>query len=245
MGTDPLKQLQTQRILVVDDDISILKLLKTLLLGAGHDVVTCDDGAEALHLLNTEPFDLVITDAIMPVISGYELIKSIRNESIHKEIPIMMLTRRKTRQDVKMAVSLGVNDYILKPIDEHLLLVKVNSWLKREAGKQHVLECALTPEQASGRIAFSCNLISISESFLTCTLSLPIPINQWCEMNAPIFEEIGVTPPLVRLISCIELHRPELTEVTFEAKFSFIGVPEADLRKIRNWLNREEIRRRK
>jgi CheY-like chemotaxis protein len=156
-----------------------------------------------------------------------------------------MLTRKRHRQDVKRAVDVGVTDYVIKPIDEHLFLDKVELCLKKGTGKRHILECSLHGDQAQGEIGLSCKIMSISESYLTCELSLPVPLNLQCEIRATIFEEIGISPPLIKLITCGLVPSTDARESTYEAKFSFIGVPEPDLRKIRTWLNRVEIQRRK
>ncbi len=234
-----------QRLLVVDDEASILGIVKTILTKAQYTVTTCETVAEALKFLHHEPFDCLITDAIMPLATGYDLIKSIREGCSHKDIPILMLTRKRNRQDVKKALEVGVTDYVLKPIDEHLFLDKVEICLRKGEGKRHIIECTLHGDQSNGALLVACKISAISESYLTCIVSLPIPAELQCEMNAPIFDDIGITPPITKLISCVKAPPQTGENHNYIAKFSFVGVPEPELRKIRTWLNREEMRRRK
>jgi len=230
------------RVLIVDDEITVLKFVKTILLRAQYEAVTCSSAEEALKLLNQGPFDCLITDALMPVTSGYELVKEVRKSPHFGELPVLMLTRKRHRQDVKMAVDAGVTDYVLKPIDEHLLLDKVELCLTKGRGKRHTYECRVSSEKSKAALAFQCSISAISESFLTVFTHIPISSSSPLEIQGGLFEEIGIKAPLIKLISCSPIDRGDFA---YQSKFTFMGVPESDLKKIRAWLNREEIARRK
>src|SRR6185312_14457496 len=87
-------------------------------------------GEDALRLLSQKKFDLVITDAMMPKMTGLDLVRTIRRNPSFQHLPILMLTRKSDRSDVQKALEAGITDYVLKPIDEHLLLDKVTLSLK-------------------------------------------------------------------------------------------------------------------
>jgi len=104
-------------ILVVDDDSFVRSLLKGILLSEGHCVSTAVNGQEALHQLTAEAaIDLVITDMDMPVMSGLELLRSLRNGG--RSIPVIFLTGNQEIRVAVEAMKKGANDYILK--DEHI-----------------------------------------------------------------------------------------------------------------------------
>lgn len=119
------------KILVIDDQESILKTAEALLKRAGHEVFTAADGYIALEKLAIFEFDLIITDANMPGISGFDLVKSLRLGEKTRHTPIVMLTSRQERRDVEKAIQVKVDDYVIKPIDPPVLLGKVSALLAK------------------------------------------------------------------------------------------------------------------
>jgi DNA-binding response OmpR family regulator len=111
----------------VDDEPAILQFLSTLLTRSHCEVTVAESAIEARKLLDKDPeaFDCVITDAIMPEITGYAFVASLRTDPRYMALPVLMLTRKRHRKDVKLAVEAGVTDYVLKPIDAALLLEKL------------------------------------------------------------------------------------------------------------------------
>ncbi|WP_420264751.1 sigma-54-dependent transcriptional regulator [Candidatus Magnetominusculus dajiuhuensis] len=112
------------KILVVEDEKSMNDILKLLLEGEGYDVVSAYDGGEGLEILKKDIFDIVITDIRMPIGSGYEILKGVRELS--PETMVLMITAFGTTEDAIEAMKLGAYDYINKPfkIDEIRLIVK-------------------------------------------------------------------------------------------------------------------------
>lgn len=117
-------------ILLVDDDADVRKLVKKILETAGYFVVTVDNGLSALSELNDHHFDLLLSDANMPQYSGFDLLRAVRRLPKHRELAIAMLTGRRDKEDIKMAVENGANDYIVKPVDPKVLLFKVQKLLE-------------------------------------------------------------------------------------------------------------------
>ncbi len=232
------------KILLVDDEVSILRIVKSILTKAMYTVRTCESGSEAFDVLSAEHFDCVITDAMMPLMTGYDLVKKIRQSEL-SHLPVLMLTRKRHRHDVKKAVEVGITDYILKPVDEHLLLDKVELALRKGTGKRHIFESAVNGKNAEVSITVPCTALTLSESAMTA--QVPMELNKELNLGigGSIFEEIGIQAPFFKMISCSRLEHRTPQGNQYEATFAFVGVPEQDLKKIRNWLNREEIRRRK
>ncbi len=106
------------RVLIVDDEASIRKVLATLLRRAGHDVVTAEDGAAALALLPGD-VDLVITDLRMPGVDGMALLAHCRTH--HPDLPVILITAHGTVGSAVEAIKAGAQDYITKPFDAHEL----------------------------------------------------------------------------------------------------------------------------
>lgn len=108
---------ESPRILVVDDDPVNLQVIETMLSAENYEVTTALSGEEALSLLDVKEWDLIISDVMMPQISGYELTKRIRKRFSVTELPILLLTARSRSTDIENGFLAGANDYVTKPVD--------------------------------------------------------------------------------------------------------------------------------
>lgn len=117
------------RILVVEDDVNLQKLMAAVLKRNGYDVLTADDGAEALDRVAESSVDLVVCDVMMPAMNGYELTRELRSQN--SGIPILMVTARETIEDKRRGFHLGADDYMVKPIDMDEMLMRVAALLRR------------------------------------------------------------------------------------------------------------------
>ncbi|MCR5595581.1 MAG: response regulator transcription factor [Lachnospiraceae bacterium] len=122
------------KILVVDDEARMRKLVRDFLVRAGYKVVEAADGMEACDLFfETNDFDLVITDVMMPKLDGWELTKQIREYS---QVPIIMLTAKSEEHDELNGFELGVDEYISKPFSPKILVARVEAILRRSVGAE-------------------------------------------------------------------------------------------------------------
>ena len=119
------------RILVVDDDESILELVKINLELMGHDVLTAPDGIKGFALVKQELPDLVILDVMMPEVDGFTVAQRIRQYPATKETPILMLTALGMLQDKVQGFNSGVDDYLVKPFELEELKLRVKALLRR------------------------------------------------------------------------------------------------------------------
>ena len=117
-----------KRILVVDDEMSIVNILKVNLEKGGYDVLTAMDGEEGLITALTEDVDLVLLDVMLPKMDGFEVYKKIRQKS---EVPILMLTARSEEIDKILGLELGADDYVTKPFSVRELMARVKANLRR------------------------------------------------------------------------------------------------------------------
>ena len=116
-------------ILVVEDDKHIRKLIEAVLKREGYNVWTVEDGEKALELMDVKHVDLIVLDAMLPKMDGYELTKILRESG--SMIPILMATAKSLIEDKKKGFSLGVDDYMTKPIDTEELLLRIKAILRR------------------------------------------------------------------------------------------------------------------
>jgi two-component system, sensor histidine kinase and response regulator len=119
------------KILAVDDDDGVRRIIKYHLNKAGYVVQIAENGKFALELLRNETPDLIISDVSMPEMNGYELYKEISSKKEYKLIPFLFLTSRSDREDIMLAKKMGVDDYLTKPVDKDLLLISVEAKISR------------------------------------------------------------------------------------------------------------------
>ncbi len=116
-------------ILVVEDEYDIRELLKEFLTEAGYDVVTAEDGLDALEKFKSFNYNLIILDIMLPKIDGYVLCEIIRKES---NVPIIMLTALDSEENQLKGFDLNIDDYITKPFSMKVFLKRVEAVLRRE-----------------------------------------------------------------------------------------------------------------
>lgn len=126
------------RILIVEDEQSILNLLKEVLKANGYIVDVATDGLKGYELFNKHSYDLVMTDLMMPNMDGNQLVNLIRKAN--SNIPILMLTALSEEHDEVRGFDLGADDYVTKPFSINVLLKRVQALLKRNIKINHVLE---------------------------------------------------------------------------------------------------------
>ena len=116
-------------ILVIEDDKNLKKLITTCLVKNNYNVFQASNGIEALEVLDKEYINAIITDIMMPIMDGYELIKELRESNYN--MPILVLTAKGTLEDKKQAFNLGIDDYMVKPIDINELPLRIKALLRR------------------------------------------------------------------------------------------------------------------
>jgi two-component system KDP operon response regulator KdpE len=120
----------TKKILVVDDDASMVRLVSQVLARKGYEVLESSNGQDALRLLYNQKPDLVLLDLVMPAMDGWQTCSRIRDVSA--TIPVIMLTgRRKTEEDVVRGLDYGADDYLIKPVGNKELVARVQAMLRR------------------------------------------------------------------------------------------------------------------
>src|SRR6516225_9933675 len=120
-----------ERVLIVDDDPDIQRLVSYNLSQAGFHVTTASSGRTALETVQEHPPDLIILDIMMPDIDGMEVCRTLRQRESSRRIPIIMLTARSEEIDRVVGFELGADDYVMKPFSPRELVLRIKSILRR------------------------------------------------------------------------------------------------------------------
>lgn len=117
------------QIMVVEDDNNTRRLMATVLRQNGYEPVCARDGVEALEMMDSHHVDLIVLDIMMPRMDGYEFTRTLRENG--SEIPILMVTAREAPQDKHKGFLIGTDDYMVKPVDEEEMLLRIAALLRR------------------------------------------------------------------------------------------------------------------
>jgi two-component system phosphate regulon response regulator PhoB len=117
------------RILLVEDDRSVDKVVEVLLELAGHEVLVATDATAGRAAIREGGYDMAILDMNLPGGSGLELLRLLRHE-LKREVPVIMLSGQKQEENIVRALERGANDYVTKPFSPRELVARVNRWMK-------------------------------------------------------------------------------------------------------------------
>lgn len=144
------------RILIVDDNVSNCDILARRLERRAFETVSVYSGIQALELIASDSFDLVLLDIMMPVMSGIEVLQKIRAQHLRSDLPVIMATAKDASEDIVQAIDLGANDYVTKPIDFKVMLARVETQieLKHASDRNRALVTQLEARNAFIQNAF-------------------------------------------------------------------------------------------
>ena len=129
------------KVMVVEDDPVSLELIQTILKENDYEVVTAESGGEAITMLKAEePVDIIVSDIMMPVMSGFQLVTYLNADAQFKKIPVILCSALNDIESVKKGLNLGAVDYIVKPVDATILLDKVRKASKKVPGSVLVVD---------------------------------------------------------------------------------------------------------
>ena len=117
------------QIMVVEDDINARRLMQAVIEQNGYAAIPASDGAEALALMDKKHVDLIVLDVMMPHMDGYTLARELR--SAGNNVPILMVTARQSAKDKKEGFLAGTDDYMVKPVDEEEMMLRIAALLRR------------------------------------------------------------------------------------------------------------------
>ncbi len=145
------------RILIAEDDGELRQLFTRVLVRSGYSVRGVANGVQALQATEEEPFDLLISDIMMPGLDGYELVRSLREAGM--QIPVLMVTAKDAFTDMQQGFLSGTDDYMVKPVNVNEMVLRVGALLRRAQmiskrcltlGKTELLYDSLTVQTPEG-----------------------------------------------------------------------------------------------
>ena len=116
---------KVKKVLVVDDDPVVIRLVKELLKTQGYVVETAKDGIDAMVMVKKEIPDLIVLDIMMPELNGYDVLRTLKFTDEFKEIPVLLLTAREQELDKRIGEMMGI-EYIQKPVNREAFLEKID-----------------------------------------------------------------------------------------------------------------------
>ncbi len=120
---------KVRKVLVVDDDPVLVRLVKELLKNQGFVVETAKDGIDAMVMVKKEKPDLIVLDIMMPELNGYDVLRALKFTDEYKEIPVLLLTAREQELDKRIGEMMGI-DYLQKPVQREALIEKIKKIFK-------------------------------------------------------------------------------------------------------------------
>ena len=143
------------KVLIAEDDRDLRQLFSRVLIKNGYSVVGVSNGQEALREMENSFFDIVISDIMMPVMDGYELVSALRESGNH--VPVLMITARDTFDDMQAGFRSGSDDYMVKPVNVNEMVLRVGALLRRS---QIANERRIT----IGNTLLECDSLTVSEN---------------------------------------------------------------------------------
>jgi DNA-binding response OmpR family regulator len=219
-------------ILIVDDQQSVLLTLEALLKSENHLVTACNNAIDALSRLSDEAFDLVISDVVMSASgTGIALLRTIRNQPKFANLPVILLTGKREKEDVEKGIEAGANDYIVKPIDPILLIAKIRNMLtKSDASSQNFAEAAVN---VKAEFETKTDILTISE--LGCVLQSNVnpSVGSLLKVHSEGFQMMGVSTVTLRIVST---EKVATQEGMHKVIGNFVGLSEKELTPLRLWI---------
>ncbi|PIU00397.1 MAG: DNA-binding response regulator [Bdellovibrionales bacterium CG10_big_fil_rev_8_21_14_0_10_45_34] len=123
-------------ILLVEDEKDIRELMALHIRRAGFEVDEASDGAEGIKKIDSKDYKLIVVDWMVPLASGLEILRYVREKSKSPQTPVLMVTARVTTQDIVFGLESGADDYVTKPFDPTVLVARVRALVRRSPGKK-------------------------------------------------------------------------------------------------------------
>ncbi len=121
------------KVLIAEDEETIVESLSFLMEKEGYDVSVATDGRTAISMITRDIPDMVLLDVMMPVCDGFEVVRAVRGDSNTRQVPIMMLTAKTREVDRRKGLELGVDDFVTKPFSTRDVVSRVKALLERNA----------------------------------------------------------------------------------------------------------------
>ncbi|MBC7371137.1 MAG: response regulator [Bdellovibrionaceae bacterium] len=219
-------------ILIVDDQQSVLLTLEALLKSENHLVTACTNAIDAMSRLSDEAFDLVISDVVMSVGgTGIALLKTIRHQPKLANLPVILLTGKREKEDVQKGIEAGADDYVIKPIDPTLLIAKIKNMLSKT--QQAAPRFAEAPVNMRAEFETKTEILTISELGCTMQSNVAPAAGSLLKVSSDAFKEMGVSSVTLRIVT---VEKQATQEGYHKMTGNFVGLSEKELTPLRLWI---------
>jgi class 3 adenylate cyclase len=233
-------------LLVVDDSEMNRDMLTRRLVRRGYTVAAAENGRQALAMIASQPFDLVVLDIMMPGLSGLQVLEDLRRRHAPSELPVIMATAKDQSEDIVLALKLGANDYVTKPLDFPVVLARVQTQLSLKRAMQDIQMLAEQLEQRNRFIRDTFGQY-VSDEIVANLLASPTALElggEWRKVTLLYSDLRGFTAMSEELepdevvtllnrylgvmIDIIQQHRGTIEAFTADAIYVVFGVPAAE-----------------
>jgi DNA-binding response OmpR family regulator len=169
-----------KKILVADDEPDVLSLVVLNLQRAGYDVLKAEDGEQALRLAREHLPSLLVLDVMMPGLSGFDVVKQLKQTAQTARLPVLMLTARADEVDRIVGLELGADDYVTKPFSPREIVLRVQSVLRRVEAPAEVVEMLEVGEIRVDRVRHEVFIAGVREEFTATEFKLLTVLMERC-----------------------------------------------------------------
>jgi DNA-binding response OmpR family regulator len=238
--SSPSSNPSQKRITLIDDDPAALGLIQKILKDGGYQSQIFDSADTAYEQIKKKGTDLIIVDAMMPGLNGYAFTKTLRKDPEFADIPILMLSRLRNKDDIKKALIAGVNDYVIKPVDPHIFLKKVELSLLKSSRRGLTIEFTHRDPNAQGALIHPIRIESLSETDIVISTQLKPDPQQTPQLELPLFHRIGVRLPEFRFLASESIDLSGTYPSTkYLVRYAILGWSEDDRDKFRKWIRNQ------
>ncbi|MEZ4743898.1 MAG: response regulator [Bdellovibrionota bacterium] len=227
--------MDSPQVMIVDDSPHIVTAIKMTVESLGYGVVGAHDGESALSFLRSHPsIQLIFLDIGMPVMDGFQFIKKISRLKIERELKICFISGRGEKESVVQAILLGADDYIVKPIDEPILIAKLHKFLtnvEKKDGGFAKLSVNLQAYMQNASIRPDLYITVLSESHWQCRCSARLRESEIFEIAVPTLDSLTGKKTLYY---CRVVHCTKKRFGLYLTQFELVGLPEQNAMSIRS-----------
>jgi two-component system, OmpR family, phosphate regulon response regulator PhoB len=173
-----------KKILVADDEPDVLSLLVINLQRAGYDVLKAEDGEQALRLAREHLPALLVLDVMMPGLTGFDVVKQLKQNAQTARLPVLMLTARADEVDRIVGFELGADDYVTKPFSPREIVLRVQSVLRRVEAPAETVEMLEVGEIRVDRVRHEVFIAGVREEFTATEFKLLTVLMERCGRSA-------------------------------------------------------------
>jgi DNA-binding response OmpR family regulator len=221
------------RILVIDDSEVTRNRIKQILDKIKHDIFLAADAFAARDCLDNHKIDLVLLDLNMPNKGGFTLLKELRSSLTLRHVPIAIISARQEARDVKRAAELGALTYIVKPIDEKVLLEKVTTLLKQNNYRSR-LEREISPDRDDAvailKLQSEAKITKVTDIGVVVESSLPIEEGGQLVLVSPLLNAIGLDSTIMDVLAVTTIDK------RYQAKLAFKQLKAQEVHQLETWL---------